>query len=128
VAYVGALVILWTGIRHVPSITQTSYHLDALSQALTERYPAADTLGVAKLTGAFIETPFRYRELGPSDDLPDVVVTTIWSPDLPPENVLRRGFRTVAEFEMPVFLFRGTPRPTDQPLFFDRMPVELLER
>ena len=126
--YVVALVLLWAGIRHVPSVTQTTYELEALSQALTERYPATDTLGVAKLTAAFLDTPFRSREVGPSDDLPDVMVTTIWSPHLPPERVLEAGFRTVEEFEMPVFLFRGMPRPADQPLFFDRMPVELLER
>jgi len=128
VAYVGALVILWAGIRHVPSLVQTTYRLEGLSQALTERYPATDTIGVAKLTSAFIATPFRYREVASTTGLPEVVLTTIWSPDLPTERVLQAGFRPVAEFEMPVFLFRGTPRPADQPLFVDAMPVALLER
>lgn len=127
-AYLAALVVLWTGIRHLPALGRPSYELAALSDVLTERYPAEEVIGVAKLTGALIETPFRYRELGASDSLPDVVLTTIWSPDLPPGAVLDAGFRTVAEFEMPVFLFRGDPRPPHQPLFDDRMPVELLER
>lgn len=128
VAYVCALVVLWTGIRHVPSLVQTSYDLEALSETLTERYPAGDTLGVGKLTSALIETPFRYRELGASERIPDAVVTSILSPDMPPDTVAARGFRTVVEFELPVFLFRRMPRPVDQPLFFDRVPVQLLER
>jgi hypothetical protein len=128
VAYLAALVVLWAGIRHVPALWRPSYELEALSEALTERYPTDEIIGVAKLTGALLDTPFRYRELGGGEPLPDVVVTTIWSPVLPPGAVLDAGFRTVAEFEMPVFLFRGDARPANQPLFDDRMPVELLER
>ena len=68
------------------------------------------------------------REVGSLEGLPDVVVTTVMSPDLPPERMRREGFRTTAEFAIPVFLFRGKPRPEDQPLFYDRMPVEVMER
>jgi hypothetical protein len=128
VAYLAALVVLWTGIRHLPALGRPSYELAALSEALTERYPADEVIGVAKLAGAFIDTPFRYREVANPDSLPDVVLTTIWSPVVPPREVRDAGFRRVAEFEIPVFLFRGDPRPVGQPLFDDHMPVELLER